>query len=208
MAAPGSSSWLTDCLARHLPAGTPKRKGRRRKPPAAASFRQEREDGWFRPHPAHPWLDPATLGEPGHVPARHGVAVDGKESRGARKGGGRKVHLLAAVTHVPGLVIAQDRVAKAGKANEVSHFRPLLAPLPLAGAVITSDAMQCTRDNALSLRQAKDAHYLWRRQASGSPGPRPSSTSPASPQARPRRRTCSPTSAATGGWSTRTGYAT
>ena len=33
----------------------------------------------------------------------------------AEAGGGRKVHLLAVVTHVPGLVIAQDRVAKAGK---------------------------------------------------------------------------------------------
>jgi predicted transposase YbfD/YdcC len=138
-----------------------RREGRRRRPPAAASFREEREDGWFRPHPAHPWLDPVTCGNPGHVPARHGVAVDGKEARGAKKDGNRKVHLLAAVTHVPGLVIAQDRVAKAGKANEVSHFRPLLAPLPLAGAVVTSDAMQCTRDNALFLRKAKAAHYLW-----------------------------------------------
>jgi predicted transposase YbfD/YdcC len=138
-----------------------RREKRKRRPPAAAAFRQEREDGWCRPHPAHPWLDPATIGNPGHVPARHGVAVDGKESKGAKKGGSRKVHLLAAVTHVPGLVIAQDRVAKAGKANEVSHFRPLLAPLPLAGAVVTSDAMQCTRDNALFLRKAKAAHYLW-----------------------------------------------
>ncbi len=71
------------------------------------------------------------------------------------------MHLLAAVTHVPGLVIAQDRVAKAGKANEVTHFRPLLEPLPLDGVLITSDAMQATRDNALFLRKSKDAHYLW-----------------------------------------------
>jgi hypothetical protein len=27
---------------------------RKRKPPAAEAFREEREDGWFRPHPAHP----------------------------------------------------------------------------------------------------------------------------------------------------------
>jgi predicted transposase YbfD/YdcC len=71
------------------------------------------------------------------------------------------VHLLAAVTHVPGIVIAQDLVAKAGKANEISHFKPLLAPLPLAGACVTSDAMQANRDNALFLRAVKDAHYLW-----------------------------------------------
>jgi hypothetical protein len=108
-----------------------KRKKRKRKPPAAESFREEREDGWFRPHPAHPWLAPAAAGDPGHVPARRAVAVDGKERKLAKAGGNKKVHLLAAVTHVPGLVIAQDKVAKSGKANEISHFKPLLAPLPL-----------------------------------------------------------------------------
>jgi predicted transposase YbfD/YdcC len=138
-----------------------RRKKRKRKPPGAAAFREEREDGWFRPYPAHPWLDPAVTGDPGHVPARQGVAVDGKERKGAKSGGSRKVHLLAAVTHVPGLVIAQDRVAKSGKANEITHFRPLLAPLPLDGVVVTSDAMQANRDNALYLRKAKKAHYLW-----------------------------------------------
>ena len=138
-----------------------KRKKRQRKPPAAVSFREEREDSWFRPHPAHPWLDPAACGDPGHVPARRAVAVDGKERKGAKAGGKKKVHLLAAVTHVPGLVIAQDRVAKAGKANEVTHFVPLLAPLPLDDVLVTSDAMQATRDNARWLRKAKKAHYLW-----------------------------------------------
>ena len=138
-----------------------KRGNRKRKPPAAESFREERGDGWFRPHPAHPWLDPAVTGDPGHVPARQGVAVDGKERKLAKAGGKKKVHLLAAVTHVPGLVIAQDRVAKAGKANEVTHFRPLLEPLPLDGVLVTSDAMQATRDNALFLRKSKNAHYLW-----------------------------------------------
>jgi len=138
-----------------------KQKKRKRKPAAAESFREEREDGWFRPHPAHPWLDPAAAGDPGHVPARPAAAVDGKERKLAKAGGKKKVHLLAAVTHVPGLVIAQDRVAKSGKANEVTHFRPLLEPLPLDGVLITSDAMQTTRDNALFLRRAKNAHYLF-----------------------------------------------
>jgi predicted transposase YbfD/YdcC len=138
-----------------------RRKHRKRNPPAAGGFREDRDDGWFRPHPAHPWLDPAACGDPGHVPARQGVAVDGKERKGAKAGGQKKVHLLAAVTHAPGIVIAQDKVAKAGKANEISHFKPLLAPLPLAGTVVTSDAMQANRDNALFLREAKNAHYLW-----------------------------------------------
>ena len=134
---------------------------RKRKPPAAESFREEREDGWVRPHPLHPWLAPVAAGDPGHVPARRAVAVDGKERKLAKAGGNKKVHLLAAVTHVPGLVIAQDKVAKSGKANEISHFKPLLAPLPLDNVLITSDAMQANRDNALFLRKAKNAHYLW-----------------------------------------------
>jgi len=138
-----------------------KRRNRKRRPPAADSFREVREDGWSRAHPSHPWLDPAVTGDPGHVPARPAVAVDGKERKLAKAGGKKKVHLLAAVTHVPGLVIAQDKVAKAGKANEVSHFRPLLDPLPLEDVLITSDAMQATRDNARFLRKAKNAHYLW-----------------------------------------------
>jgi predicted transposase YbfD/YdcC len=98
--------------------------------------------------------------DPGHVPARRGVAVDGKERKGAKADGKKKVHLLAAVTHVPGIVIAQD-TAKAGKANEISHFKPLLAPLPLDGVLVTSDAMQANRDNALFTRTVKKAHYLW-----------------------------------------------
>ena len=138
-----------------------RQKNRKRKPPAAEALREERGDGWFRPHPSHPWLDPAACGDPGHVPARQGVAVDGKERKGAKSGGRKKVHLLAAVTHVPGMVIAQDKVAKRGKANEITHFKPLLAPLPVDGAVITTDAMQSNRDNALFLRKAKNAHYLF-----------------------------------------------
>jgi hypothetical protein len=117
------------------------KKAKKRKPPAAQKLREERGDGWFRPHPRHPWLDPAACGDRGHVPARHGVAVDGKERKGAKAGGNKKVHLLAAVTHAPGIVIAQDKVAKSGKANEITHFKPLPEPLPLEQAVVTSDQL-------------------------------------------------------------------
>lgn len=108
-----------------------RKNGRRRgsgSRPVRAAFREEREDGWLRPHPRHPWLDPAVTGDPGHVPARQGVAVDGKERKGAKAGGQKKVHLLAAVTRVPGIVIAQDKVAKAGKANEITHFKAAAGP--------------------------------------------------------------------------------
>ena len=87
--------------------------------------------------------------------------MDGKERELAKAGGKKKVHLLGAVTHVTGLVIGRDKVAKSGKANEVTHFKPLLEPLPLRGAVVTADAMQATRDNARYAREVKHAHFLW-----------------------------------------------
>jgi predicted transposase YbfD/YdcC len=134
---------------------------RRRKPPAAEALREVRGDGWVRAAPCHPWLDPAVTSDPAHVPARQAVAVDGKERKLAKAAGKAKVHLLGAITHVTGLVIGQDKVAKSGKANEVTHFRPLLEPLPLEGIVVTADAMQTTRDNARFLHEVKHAHFLW-----------------------------------------------
>ena len=115
---------------------------------------------WCGPLPAIPWLDPAVTGDPRHRPARPAVGVDGKERKLAKAGGKKKVHLLGAVTHVTGLVIGQDKVAKSGKANEITHFRPLLEPLPLAGVVITADAMQTQREHARWLTEDKDAFYL------------------------------------------------
>jgi predicted transposase YbfD/YdcC len=149
------------CRAEQQRSKEENRKNRKRKPPAADGFGEERGDGRFRPHPQHPWLSPAVCGDPGHVPARRGVAVDGKERKLAKAGQNKKVHLLAAITHVPGLVIAQDKVAKSGKASEITHFKPLLAPLPLDDVLITSDAMQANRANAAFLRTVKKAHYLW-----------------------------------------------
>jgi hypothetical protein len=141
------------------------------KPLAAGSFREEREDDWFRPHPLHPWLDPAVTGDPGHVPGRRAAAVHGKEQELARVGGNREVHLLAAVTHAPGLVIAQDRVAKAGKTNEVVHFVPLSRPFPLNGLLITSDVMQATWDNAFGCGRPGTRNTLaGRRQPAETPG--------------------------------------
>jgi predicted transposase YbfD/YdcC len=134
---------------------------RKRRPRAGEDLRGTRQDGQVRAAPGHPWIDPAVLGDPGHVPACRAVAVDGKERRGAKAAGRKKVHLLGAVTHDAGLVIGQDKVAKKGKANEVTHFRPLLENLPLDGVTVTSDAMQATRDNARFLRHDKHAHYLW-----------------------------------------------
>ncbi len=133
---------------------------RRRKPPAGEALRETRADGLVRAAPGHPWLEPAVTGDPGYRPARCAVGVDGKERKLAKAGGKKKVHLLAAITHVTGLVIGQDKVAKAGKANEITHFRPLLEALPLDGVVITAEAMQTQRGHARWLTEDKDAFYL------------------------------------------------
>ena len=166
LAAAALDPQVTACLAARRAAAAKEgeekgKKKKRRKPPAAEALRQVRDDGWFRAAPGHPWLDSGVTSGPGHVPGRPAVAVDGKERKLAKAGGKKKVHLLAAVTHVLGAVIGQDKVARSGKANEVTHFRPLLEPLPLAGVLVTADAMQTTRDNARFLREVKDAHYLW-----------------------------------------------
>ena len=133
---------------------------KRKKPSAAEALRQVSAAGQVRAAPGHPCLDPAVIGEAGHRPAVRAVAVDGKERKLAKAGGRQKVHLLGAIAHDTGVVIGQDRVAKAGKANEITHFRPLLAPLPLDGVVITADAMQTQREHARWLVQDKNAHYL------------------------------------------------
>jgi predicted transposase YbfD/YdcC len=99
-------------------------------------------------------------GGPHHRPALRAVAVDGKERKLAKAGGKQKVHLLAAVSHHAGAVISQDRVARAGKANEITRFKPLLEPLPLDGVVITADAMQTQREHARWLTADKNAHCL------------------------------------------------
>ena len=140
--------------------GKKKRRRKKKKPPACEALRETRADGLVRAAPCHPWLDPAVTGDPQHRPARPAVGVDGKERKLAKAGGKKKVHLLGAVTHVTGLVIGQDKVAKSGKANEITHFRPLLEPLPLAGVVITADAMQTQREHARWLTEDKDAFYL------------------------------------------------
>jgi predicted transposase YbfD/YdcC len=86
------------------------------------------------------------------------VAVDGKESRGAKRGGTGKVHLLGAVVHALRMVVAQERVEN--KTTEVKHLASLLEPLPLRDVVITTDALQTNIANSRFLRRVKLAHYL------------------------------------------------
>ncbi|MEU2134587.1 ISAs1 family transposase [Streptomyces sp. NPDC018352] len=87
-----------------------------------------------------------------------GLAVDGKSLRGAARARGRKIHLLAALDHTTGLVVAQLDVGV--KTNEITCFQPLLDTVAdLAGLVVTSDAMHTQREHADYLLD-RDAHYI------------------------------------------------
>jgi predicted transposase YbfD/YdcC len=68
------------------------------------------------------------------------------------------VHLLAAMDHTSRAVLAQRQVG--GAPEEVPSFAPLLAPLDLAGVVVTTDALQTHPDAAEFLVTSKQAHYL------------------------------------------------
>lgn len=87
-----------------------------------------------------------------------GFAVDGKTLRGTLGPDGRQVHLLAAVRHGDGIVLAQRQVD--AKSNEITAFTPLLATFDLDGVVVTADALHTQRAHALYLRE-RGAHYVF-----------------------------------------------
>src|SRR4029434_9983912 len=70
---------------------------------------------------------------------------------------GRRPHLLAALVHGHGAVVAQRRVA--ATSGEARAFALLLDQVDLAGRVVTADALHTTAEHARSLvdrRQAAD----------------------------------------------------
>jgi predicted transposase YbfD/YdcC len=87
---------------------------------------------------------------------RRVIAVDGKRLRGSAHHG-HQVHLLAALDHHDGAVLAQREVPTA--TNEIAEFQPLLDGLDLAGAVLTADALHTQRDHA-SFLVDRGADYL------------------------------------------------
>ena len=85
------------------------------------------------------------------------VAVDGKTSRGARRGDGTRVHLLGVAEHGGRLL---DHLEAGVGHNETSHFTGLLQPLDLAGAVVTFDALHTVRANLDWLAAEKNGQYI------------------------------------------------
>jgi hypothetical protein len=112
-------------------------------------------------------LDAATLDQQlGQWVAHHtralqgaGLAIDGKTLRGSGAGTTKPVHLVSAVLHEAGVVLAQHRVPE--KTNEITSVTPLFAALPITGAVVTGDAMFTQKDIATHIVEDKHADYLF-----------------------------------------------
>ena len=106
------------------------------------------------------WLGQRQARTPGQDGAPDAaIAVDGKTLRGTcgRDGTGG-MHLLAAMTHQTGTVVAQAHVD--GKTSEVAWFAPLLDHIDLAGVVVTADALHTVRDHARYLAE-RGADYVF-----------------------------------------------
>jgi hypothetical protein len=72
------------------------------------------------------------------------LAVDGKTLRGIHGEEIAGVHLVAAFAHRSGMVVGQAQ--SAGKGHELAAGREVLAEAPVAGRVLTLDALYATRD--------------------------------------------------------------
>ena len=91
--------------------------------------------------------------------AGQGLSVDGKTLRGAHDAGQTAPHLLSAILHQEGLVLAQCAVGE--KTNEIPELPHLLAPLSIEGAVVTADAMHAQEETARYVVEEKKADYLF-----------------------------------------------
>ena len=67
--------------------------------------------------------------------------------------------MVAALGHHSNVVVNQVEVAD--KASEMHAVQPLLDPLPLAGRVVTADALHTHDTTARYLVQQKQAHYVF-----------------------------------------------
>jgi predicted transposase YbfD/YdcC len=89
------------------------------------------------------------LGDPAPL---EGVAIDGKALCGALKQGVANAHLLSAVSHRLGTVLAQVAVGR--RTNEIGQMDDLLEELVLIGLVVTVDAMHTQVETAQTILEA------------------------------------------------------
>ena len=91
--------------------------------------------------------------------AGQGLSVDGKTLRRAHDAGETAPHLLSAILHQEGVVVGQRAVGE--KTNEIPELPHLLAPLSIAGAVVTADALHAQTETARYIVEVKQADYLF-----------------------------------------------
>jgi len=127
-----------------------RRNRKRKRRPREASARTERTAGSARTRPS---LVTRRDGDPARAAGR--AAVDGKERKLA-KPREEESDLLAAVTHVP----AGHRPGQGPKDGSQRVTTSAAAEPCLEGVLIRQTPCR-HRDNALFLRKAKNAHYLW-----------------------------------------------
>ena len=135
----------------------------RHRPPTESTMRRvlQRVDGDHLDAVINAWIRhagrPATADRVPDEPVV--IAVDGKTLRGTvPRTGGAGVHLLSALTHHAGTVVAQ-RLVPIGT-SEIAWLPALLDPIPLAGVVVTADALHTTRAHAEHLT-GHGAHYVF-----------------------------------------------
>ena len=87
------------------------------------------------------------------------LSVDGKTLRGGHARGQPAPHLLSAILHQDAVVVAQAAVP--ATTNEIPVLPALLAPLPLAGTIVTADALHTQAETARFLVEAKQADYVF-----------------------------------------------
>jgi hypothetical protein len=144
------AQWAAECSREAL-----QRLGcRRPTPPSEPTFRRvlQRLDAAALDAALGRWLAQQTR------LAGQGLALDGKTVRGARDGAQPAPHLLSAVLHRDGLVLAQQAVGE--KTNEIPCVQPLLAGVDITGAVVTADALHTQTATARYLVEEKQADYL------------------------------------------------
>jgi hypothetical protein len=88
-----------------------------------------------------------------------GIALDGKTLRGAHDGDKAAPHLLSAVLHREGIVVAQQQVSE--KTNEIPCVQTLLQDLNIEGSVVTADALHTQKETARFIVEDKKADYVF-----------------------------------------------
>lgn len=93
-----------------------------------------------------------------HGTVRDAIAIDGKTLRGSRDGETKPVHLLSALLHREGIVIAQRRIGD--KTNEIPEAKRMMAGMDIEGRCVTLDALHCQKGTANFIVEEKKADFL------------------------------------------------